>query len=56
MFLPIESQEEPNFPMAKDQIARRAQPALFPPLGGAQFGFLQGHTGEGVRGKNTALF
>lgn len=52
MFLPVESQEESNFPMATVQIARGTQPALFPTLSGAQSGSLQGQVGEGVGGKN----
>lgn len=56
MFLPIESQEEPDFPMAQCQFALGTQAALFPTLCGAHAGSLQGHTAEGVRGKNRALF
>lgn len=55
MFLLIEPQEEPNFPMANAKITRGTQPALFPTLRGAQSGSLQGHAGEGVRGKDRAL-
>lgn len=55
MFLSIESQEEPNFPMAKSQIARGTQPTLFPTLRGAHSGCLQGSGTEGVRGRNRAL-
>lgn len=55
MFLSIESQKEPNFPMAKSQIARGTHPALFPTLRGAHSGCLQGPGAEGVRGENRAL-
>lgn len=52
MCLPVEPQEEPDFPMAKSQVAGGAQPALFPTVCGAHSGSLQGHGAEGVREKN----
>lgn len=55
IFLPIESQEEPNFPMAKSQAPRGTQSALLPTISGAHPRSLQDHTVEGVWEKNRAF-